>query len=416
MSNKKLSYASGISSFGFRSDHGAPPQVLTDSVDPNWVSGFRQQIKLALIAVLFVSASTVVMEAEAELEVPETFDYKVDSSWPMLPLPNNWALGELGGLDVDEDDNVWIVQRQGTLSSWERASAEQPPTAMCCSPAPAVIQFDPSGAVLRAWGGPGEGYDWPVSEHGIHVDYEGNVWIAGNRRDEDGMVLKFTADGEFLMQIGQAGPSKGSNDTTQLAGPADMAVFEDTNEVFIADGYGNNRVIVFDAHTGEFKRMWGAYGEKPTDEDLEPYDPEGERPRQFRNVHCLDVATDGMVYVCDRNNNRIQVFQNDGTFVEEWHYREQTGLGGNGPGSVFHISFWPNSQQSPLILTDMANSQVRFLERDSGDVLGEFGSFGNYAGQVNRLHQAVMDSNGNLYTAEAAGKRVQKFVNTSAPR
>lgn len=349
------------------------------------------------------------MAMSADTEIPASIDYEVDPHWPSLPLPNGWTLGELAGLTVDTEDNVWVIQRPGTLFLYERAAAEDPPIAICCHPAPPVIQFDPDGNILRAWGGPGEGYDWPVSEHGITVDFQGNVWIGGNRRG-DGMVLKFNQDGEFLMQIGGPGQADGSLDTTQLAGPADISVYEPTNEVLIADGYGNNRVIVFDAESGEFRRFWGAYGEPPTDHDIAPFDPDEPPSRQFRNVHCISVANDGLVYVCDRDSNRVQVFGLDGTFLHEWVYRAEHSLEGRGPGSVAHVAFWPDKNQSMILLTDSPNSQVRFINRATGVVLGEFGQFGNYVGQMNRLHQSDVDSKGNVFVAEAAGKRVQRFV------
>lgn len=366
----------------------------------------RPLVRVCVLAGLLVA---VPLDAHSDLAPPESFRYSVDPHWPSLPLPNGWTLGELGGLTVDADDNIWIIQRPNTLFQYERAAAEDPPIAICCHPAPPVIQFDPQGNVLRAWGGPGQGYDWPASEHGITVDHQGNVWVAGNRRG-DGMVLKFTRDGEFLMQIGSAGASRGSLDPTQLAGPADISVYAPTNEVFIADGYGNNRVIVFDADTGEFRRFWGAYGEPPTDDEIGAYDPDQPPARQYRNVHCISVSDDGLVYVCDRDSNRVQVFELDGTFRYEWVYRGEHGLEGRGPGSVAHIAFWPDEHQSVILLTDSPNSQVRFIDRATGNVLGEFGQFGNYAGQLNRLHQADIDSRGNIFAAEAAGKRVQRFV------
>ena len=344
----------------------------------------------------------------------------MDPSWPQLPLPNKWALGQLAGVAVDAADNIWILQRPGTLYPWEKAAAATPPVANCCVPAPAVIQFDPSGNVLQAWGGPGKGYDWPATEHGLYIDHEGNIWIGGSRTDYpgrpddspiDGMVLKFTPAGELLLQIGGAGPSKGSLDKTQLGGAADIAVYSPTNEVFIADGYGHNRVIVFDADTGEFKRMWGAYGKPPTDAQLTPYDPAAPPPNQFRTVHCIGVSTDGLVYVCDRDNNRIQVFDTDGKFVTEWFYRKDTLTGrGRGPGTTLDLSFSPDREQRAMLIADAPNSEVLLVRRADGEVIGSFGSYGNYAGQLNRLHQVAIDSKGNIYTAEATGKRIQKFV------
>lgn len=349
-------------------------------------------------------------QAPGPAQVPR---YQVDITWPKLPLPNKWALGELGGVYVDERDHVWIVQRPGTLVPYEKAAALDPPTASCCYPAPPVIEFDPQGNVVQAWGGPGEGYDWPTVEHGIMVDHKGNVWIGGsstrpgrNGEPPDGMLLKFTREGKFLMQIGAAGPSKGSLDPTQLSGVADIAIDAGANEVYVADGYGNHRVIVFDADSGAFKRLWGAYGEPPTDAPIGRYDPGAPPARQFRNVHCVKVSRDGLVYVCDRDNDRMQVFKRDGTFVAEYLYGRQT----RPPGTVGHISFSPDPAQSVLAIADLGNFQVRLVRRSNGEVLGTFGDFGNYAGQLNRLHQAAFDSKGNLFMAEAAGKRIQKWV------
>lgn len=385
-------------------------------------TGLARVALLALAAGLATSTSgTAAADAPDLAEVPR---YEVDPSWPRLPLPNQWALGQLAGVAVDADGNVWILQRPGTLYPWETAAAATPPVANCCVPAPPVIQFDPSGKVLRAWGGPGEGYDWPAIEHGLYIDQEGNIWIGGSRTDYpgrpadgpiDGMVLKFTPEGEFLMQIGGAGPSEGSLDETRLGGAADLAVYPPTNEVFIADGYAHNRVIVFDADTGAFKRMWGAYGKPPTDEQLAPYDPAAPPPKQFRTVHCIGVSTDGIVYVCDRDNNRVQAFGIDGSFVTEWFYRKDTLTGrGRGPGTTLDLAFSPDREQRTILVADAPNSEVVFVRRSDGEVIGSFGHYGNYAGQLNRLHQLAVDSKGNIYTAEATGKRIQKFVRVEA--
>lgn len=338
--------------------------------------------------------------------------FKVDHSWPKLPLPNKWALGELGGMFIDAQDHVWIYNRPNTLFPWEKAAAANPPTAECCIPAPPVIEFSPAGDVLRSWGGPGEGYEWPSTEHGIVVDSKGNVWLAGSQtrefqgRPADGQLLKFTGDGKFLMQIGHAGPSKGSTAEDQLSGAAGMALDEAANEIYVADGYGNHRVAVFDMNTGAFKRQWGAYGNPPTDVAEGTYDPTVEKPAQFRNVHCVQVANDGLVYVCDRDNDRMQVFKKDGTFVAEHFYGKNT----YPPGTVGHIAFWPDKTQSLLAVSDLGNFQIRIVRRSNGEVLSTFGHFGHYSGELNRLHQIAFDSKGNIYTAEAAGKRVQKFA------
>ncbi len=375
--------------------------------------GVKSSVVTGLLIVFALTASdTFAVDSKNDRH-----EYVVDADWPQLPLPNNWVIGEVGGIWVDEQDHVWIVHRPSTLVSYELGAAATPPRSVCCVAAPPVIEFDPSGKIVRAWGGPGEGYDWPSTEHGITVDHKGNVWIGGSatrqRNDgapADGMVLKFTRDGKFLLQIGHAGPSKGSLDTTQLSGAADIYVDPTENEAYIADGYGNHRVIVFDADSGKFKRMWGAYGKPPTDNAVSRDGPRDERPQQFRNVHCVEVARDGFVYVCDRDNNRMQIFEKDGTFVAEHFYLRDT----QGAGTVGNISLWPDRDQSIIAIADIGNFLIRLVDRDNGDIITTFGHYGSYAGQMNRLHQAAFDSHGNLFTSEAAGKRVQKFVHRGA--
>ena len=277
---------------------------------------------------------------------------------------------------------------------------------MCCVPAPPVIEFDPNGEGVRSWGGPGEGFEWPQNEHGIHVDPQGHVWIGGNGPD-DAHVLKFTGDGEFLLQIGRAGQSGGSNDTENLGRPAAIEVDQVDNEVYIADGYGNRRVIVFDSETGEYKRHWGAYGERPDDTALPPYDPEAEPTRHFRSpVHGVAIATDGLVYVADRTNNRLQVFQKDGRFVTEAFVRTET----LGSGSASGVTLSEDTDQRWLFIPDGTNNVVWILDRASLGVVDYFGRLGKNAGQFYRLHNLAIDSRGNLYTTEVnVGQRLQKF-------
>jgi DNA-binding beta-propeller fold protein YncE len=325
--------------------------------------------------------------------------FVVDPFWPK-PLPNKWLLGQVAGIAVDAEDHIWIVQRPASLTVDEAGAAQNPPRSDCCIPAPPVMEFDSEGNLLRAWGGPGPGYEWPENEHGIFVDYKGNVWIAGNGGN-DHQVLKFTQDGTFLMQIGQAGVTGGSNDTDSLGRPADMEVDPDTNEVYIADGYLNKRVIVFDADTGEYKRHWGAYGEPPSDD---PNAPEGS---QFGNpVHCVRITDDDLVYVCDRANNRVQVFEEDGTFVREFEIEPDT----LGNGSTWDLDVSPDSRQTFLYNADGENNYVWILRRSSDRILTTFGRNGRYAGQFHWVHNLAVDSKGNIYTAEVdTGKRAQKF-------
>ena len=330
-------------------------------------------------------------------EIPQ---FRVDPFWAS-DLPNNWILGQVSGVSVGDRDHVWIVHRPRTLDARQRGEE-----GMCCVPAPPVIEFDPDGNVARSWGGPSDGFEWPENEHGIHVDHQGNVWIGGNGAG-DAHVLKFTADGEFLLQIGQAGQSGGSNDTENLDRAASIEVDPAASEVYIADGYGNRRVIVFDSDTGEYKRHWGAYGERPDDTDLPPYDPETEPIRHFRSpVHGVAIANDGLVYVADRANNRLQVFQKDGQFVTEAFVRTET----LGTGSASDVTLSEDADQRWLFIPDGTNNVVWILDRSSLEVVDYFGRLGKNAGQFYRLHNLAIDSRGNLYTTEVnAGMRLQKF-------
>jgi len=331
-------------------------------------------------------------------------------TWPQ-PLPNNWILGQVSGVAVDAADHVWVVQRPKSLTEDEAGAALVPPHSKCCVAAPPVLEFTTEGRLLRSWGGLGAGYDWPGNEHGVHVDSRGFVWITGNG-ENDGQILKFTADGKFVMQIGKVGPQTHSNDLTRLGRPASVEVDAAANEVYVADGYQNRRVIVFDADTGAYKRHWGAYGkppvdgEKPTGRRSAP--PTAEQLQQFGSpVHCVRIARDGLVYVCDRLNNRIQVFKKDGSYVKEFAVEPRTA----GNGSVWDIVLSRDPQQKWLHLADGRNNQVLTLDRETGTVVGTLGRSGRYAGEFHWVHDLAIDSQGNLYAGEVdTGKRVQKFV------
>lgn len=352
-----------------------------------------------LIGLALVLAVALTAAAPAQ-SVPR---FAVDAAWPK-PLPNTWLMGQVGGIFVDERDHVWVFQRPRSLTPDERGAALDPPRSICCRPAPPVLEFDPAGNVVQGWGGPGPGYDWPQMEHGIYVDHRGFVWLGGNGKD-DGAILKFTRTGRFVMQIGRPGPPN-SNDTTKLGQPADMWVDEAADELYVADGYGNHRVIVFDTETGRFKRMWGAYGRPPRDDGPSTYDPSAPPSPTFGNpVHCVRIARDGLVYVCDRSNNRIQVFHKDGTFVREWIELPAT-LG----GSTWDLDFWPAREQTYLIVADGTNNQVRVVRRDTGAVVSSFGRSGRNAGDFHWVHVIAVDSRGDVYTGEVDNaKRLQKF-------
>ncbi len=344
------------------------------------------------------------LAAQSKTAVPS---FAIDPYWPR-PLPNNWEMGELGAVFVDAGDHVWIISRPRTLTADQIGLSLTPPTSECCIPAPPVIEFDQEGRVVQSWGGPGQGYEWPANEHGIFVDDKGNVWIGGNTAGQDSQILKFTHDGKFLMQIGHAKTSKGSLDTDNLNRPAQIWVWAPTNEVFVADGYQNRRVIVFDADTGKFKRMWGAYGNTPDDRvsrDRVSGGPRGSE--QFNIVHGVAISRDGLVYVSDRVNNRIQVFTLDGKFVKEGFIARGTL---DSRGTAFAVAFSPDMGQRFLFVPDGANDKVRVLDRQTLQVLDSWGRPGPYAGQWHWLHSLAIDSKGNLYTAESRGNRVQKFV------
>jgi hypothetical protein len=339
--------------------------------------------------------------------------YEVDASWPG-PLPGNWIIGQVAGIAIDARDHVWLVHRPKSLTEHEAAAVQNPPTADCCTPAPSVIEFDAAGRFVQAWGGPTwnqstaaweqpEG-DWPVNEHGIFVDAEDNVWLAGNG-DNDHVVLKFTRDGKHLMTIGIPGESGGSNDTERLGRPADIGVDTGAREVFVADGYGNRRVIVFDADTGRYKRHWGAYGRRPNDDPLPAYVAGSEPTPNFRGpVHSVALATDGLVYVADRESNRIQVFNRAGTYISEALIAPAT----LGQGSAWDLGL--SDDERWLFLADGHNKKVWIIERASLEVAGSFGRGGRQAGQFEWVHNLAVDSQDNVYTSEVnTGKRVQKF-------
>jgi len=331
--------------------------------------------------------------------------FAVEPFWPK-PLPSNWILGQVSGIAVDRDDHVWVVHRPSTLVDDEKGAMQNPPTTKCCTPAPPVLEFDVEGNLLRSWGGPGPGFDWPESEHGIMVDREGNVWLAGNG-SSDHQILKFTADGKFLQQIGKSGSTGGSNSEIQLGRPAHMQIDEAASELYVADGYLNRRIIVFDAKTGAYKRHWGAYGNKPSDEKLPAYKPDAPLSQQFANpVHCVRLSNDGLVYVCDRANDRIQVFKKDGSYVKEFRVESQTLQN----GSVWDLVLSEDPEQKFIFIADGANNQIVTLTRDGGDVVTEWGRAGRMAGQFKWVHNIAIDSKGNLYTAEVGfGRRTQKF-------
>ena len=310
---------------------------------------------------------------------------------------------------VDSRDHVWIIQRPWSLNDDEKAKN---PEAECCTAPPPVMEFDAAGNYLQGWGGESPDYEWPKDEHTIHVDFKGNVWLssAGGprlRERTENQILKFTRDGKFLFQVGHRGQSKGSLDTENFNNAADIYVSPKTNEVFVADGYVNRRIIVLDADTGAFKRMWGAYGNAPDDAAPNKLADEGPGPQQFNLVHGVRVSNDGLVYVAERRNNRMQVFTIDGKFQREIFVERKTKL----LGTSFSVAFSPDAAQQYLYLADAGNGRVHIYDRKSLEEVGKFGRIGHYAGEFVFLHNVATDSKGNLYAAEVGtGRRVQKFL------
>jgi DNA-binding beta-propeller fold protein YncE len=359
---------------------------------------------LAACVVSFMTGHDGVAVLAQSDQVP-IFEY--DPSFPK-PLPENWAIGPIGGLAVDRQDHLFVVQRPGVLLSNERLSGadDKPPKADCCVPAPPVLEFDQNGTLVNSWGGPGAGYDWPQSEHGVFVDHKDVVWLAGNGA-KDHQLLTFTHQGKFLRQFGKAGMSKGSADMSNMRGPANLVVDPASNEVYVADGYGNRRVIVIDGDTFAFKRMWGAYGNRPDDADLGPYNPDAPPAQQFRLPHNISVSRDGLVYVADRPNNRIQVFRKDGTFVREAFISRRTLLAGAASG--FALSADPD--QRFLYMIDGANHHVWILNRSTLQVIARFGQQGIFGGSLNIPHAIAVDSKGNIYVGENFdARRFQRFL------
>jgi DNA-binding beta-propeller fold protein YncE len=333
--------------------------------------------------------------------------FEVDPMWPK-PLPNHWILGMTIGVGIDSRDHVYIIHRgAATLNEKERYAMASPPASECCVAAPPILEFDSEGNLVKGWGGPGQGFEWPESNHGITPDSKGNLWIGGNGAS-DGHILKFTREGKFVKQFGFAYANAGSNDPWAFNKVAKVSLDETANEAYVADGYGNHRVAVIDMETGKIKRYWGAYANKPDDTPLGRYIPGDPPAKQFRNpVHCAVPSKDGMVYVCDRPNDRIQVFTKDGKFQKEVFVAKNT----LGDGAVWDIAFSKDPQQKYLYMADGANEKIYIFDRASMELLTSFGDGGRQPGQFYAVHSIETDSKGNLYSTETyEGKRVQKFV------
>ncbi len=332
--------------------------------------------------------------------------FQVDPTWPR-EMPNQWIMGAVTAVFVDANDHVWVTHLPETLTPEETSAVQDPPIGTCCVPAPVVIEFDPDGEVVQGWGDPAtqDVSEFPRNAHGLFIDHNDYVWVGTYRHHR---IMKFTRSGELVMTIGEYDVNAGSNDPDLLGGPAGIWVDPETNEVYIADGYRNRRVIVYEGETGDYLRHWGAYGEEPDDDyDFGDRDPTGTPARQFSTVHGLIGSRDGLIYVADRRGNRIQVFDHGGGFVAEKIIAPLT----RASGSAFVVVLSPDPDQEWLYLADGTNHKVWILRRADLEVTGEFGRGGRQVGLFLRPHGMGIDSRGNLFVGEAStGRRVQKFT------
>ena len=366
------------------------------------------------VAAALAAGTFTIMDSEAApapKAAREAPRFEVDPTWPKLPP--RYIFGQVSSVSIDDQGHAWVLQRPSSLRADQKDKA-----------APPVIEFDEQGNFVQAWGGPGQGFDWPEVEHGIYVDPKGGVWIGGNG-PTDHHLVKFTKQGRFLMQLGKKGASKGNADTANVKGAADTFVHTPTNELFVADGYGNRRVIVFDADTGAFKRMWGAFGNRPVDDVPEPPKvPEDRRipakeltdsdrgPEQFITpVHATRVSKDNMVYVSDRGGKRVQVFTLDGKYVTQKFIDRYCEVPHCGNGqTVASTAFSHDPEQRFLYVASRSPARLWILDRKTLEPLDSFGRPGVMPGEFYVMHHMNVDSKGNLYVTEVQdGKRVQKF-------
>lgn len=366
----------------------------------------RPALAAALLPLAACTAAPDPAEGPSAAAVPAL---EGDLGW--VDLPETWIIGPGTGIHVDARDHVWLLHRPDPerLSEEFIASRQNPDIPGCCVPAPPLIEVDPAGNVVQAWGSVERSPEWPAMPHGIFVDHDDYVWVSSSIYHQ---VMKFTRDGEHLLTIGEFDRVEGSDSREYLGGPAGIYVDPETNELFVADGYANSRVVVFDAATGEYRRHWGAYGDPPEDRPRgraggAAPDPDA-MPDQFRLPHGIEGSRDGLIYVADRGNSRIQVFTREGEFVREARVRS----GGSG---AFDLAFSPDPGQRLVYVADGGEHKIWILDRATLEVLGEFGGEGSGPGEFGRPHSIAADSRGNLYVAEAdPGFRFQKVVTRAA--
>ncbi len=370
-----------------------------------------QTLSRALLAALLGLSAPQPALADAAAPAPT---FRSDPAWP-LPLPNKWVVGDVGGVSVDRDNHIWIVHRPGTLRPVDVQAGNTPPSAKCCVAAPSVLEFDTAGNLLRSWGGPNHVPDWFTSEHSIFVDAEDNVWIVGAGAG-DGQLMKFTMDGKLLLRIGRKGAFGAADDPTMLGLPTDIYADTKRREVYVSDGYRNHRVIVFDSVTGAFKRQWTAYGKKVDPAYFSGPEQTGSRglhlqPEIFTTVHCVTMISDE-VFVCDRTNDRLQVFKPDGTYLRDVPFNH--GQAG-GVGGVWDAGPVPG-QPDRIVVLDGTNSEFGVVDTHTGAVHSSYLAKGHFPGQMNWPHQVAVDREGRVYVSEVGGaQRFQRFVPAGVP-
>jgi hypothetical protein len=362
-------------------------------------------VTFRVVVVLGLTLTAASLAAQSSLRAPT---FQVDPGWPSIP--NDWVLGEVSSISVDRHDNIWVLHVPQSVPEAQRAKA-----------APPVLEFDSKGKLLRSWGGPQSNTPWLGREHGIFVDAKDFVWIGGRAGwprattpgVSDDMIMKFTMAGKLVMQIGMSGASTGNLDTANVHQATDVFVDTDAREVYAADGYGNKRVIVFDSETGKFKRMWGAFGNPPpatSGPNVPTPQPQTtpDGPPEFGLPHAIKVSQDGVVYVADRINNRIQLFTRDGKFLKQVRV---TNEGSDVVPVPAGFAFSPDKNQQFLYVVDSGPMRVVIFDRRTMTQIGTIGMRGPKPGEFDIVHHMAADSKGNLYTAEiVTNRRAQRFV------
>ena len=399
---------------------------LLDSMKPTVLT-------IALLGLALPAALTVAQD----VSVPQ---YKVDPFWPKVPFPNAWLIQGVPTITTDANDHIWAISRADDLRPDESMATYDPPRGDCCVAAPEILEFDAQGNLLNAWGGPGHHPLWPRRPQSIQIDSDFNVWVAAFGHGDG--LMKFTREGEFLWDFPHRGPKPEPGETplprsyednqetdTLVNGVHNFTLDSEAREIYLTEG---KRVLVYDMDSGDFKRGWGGRGmplNEISDDPTPPYDWNGGPPPDqdafAPALHCIMLSNDGLVYVCERGMNRIQVFTRQGEYVSDFLVAPNTPSRGpicGGPGhatlpmcgTTFSLAFSHDEQQKYILVADGTNHRVWIHDRLTGEHIGQFSSPGRNAGQLYWIDGIATDSQGNVYTGEVlTGKRVQKFILTN---